>query len=70
MRGLNRIQGKDNLWFSGAWMGRGFHEDGLKSGLSAALSLGGKVSWDPEGVDILLPKSDPAGASVAAEVSA
>ena len=70
VRGLNRIQGKDNLWFSGAWMGRGFHEDGLKSGLSAALSLGGKVSWDPEGVDILLPKSDPAGASVAAEVSA
>ena len=55
VRGLKRIQGQDGLWIAGAWMGRGFHEDGLKSGLSAALSLGGSVPWTPEGVDIVQP---------------
>ena len=29
----------------------GFHEDGLKSGLACALSLGGRVPWTAEGVD-------------------
>ncbi len=53
VRSLKRIQGTDNLWFAGAWMGRGFHEDGLKSGLSPALSLGGHVPWAAAGVDIL-----------------
>lgn len=52
VRGLKRVQGQDGLWFAGAWMGRGFHEDGLKSGLSAALSLGGQVPWEAKGVDI------------------
>ncbi|MFN4185428.1 MAG: NAD(P)/FAD-dependent oxidoreductase [Hyphomonas sp.] len=70
VRGLKRIQGKDNLWFAGAWMGRGFHEDGLKSGLSAALSLGGSVSWDAKGVDIQAPKRNPVVVSISAEVSA
>jgi predicted NAD/FAD-binding protein len=55
VRSLKRIQGKDNLWFAGAWMGRGFHEDGLKSGLAAALSLGGRVPWVVDGVDIYAP---------------
>ncbi|GAC1409131.1 MAG: FAD-dependent oxidoreductase [Burkholderiaceae bacterium] len=32
-------QGRDNTWFAGAWMGYGFHEDGLKSGLAVASSL-------------------------------
>ncbi len=53
VRGLKRIQGAGNLWFAGAWMGRGFHEDGLKSGLSPALSLGGQVPWTATGVDII-----------------
>ncbi len=52
VRGIKRIQGKEGIWLAGAWTGRGFHEDGLKSGLSAALSLGGRVPWDAEGVDI------------------
>jgi predicted NAD/FAD-binding protein len=41
---LSEIQGADRLWFAGAWAGYGFHEDGLKSGLSAAASLAGCIS--------------------------
>ena len=36
---LPRLQGQRQLWFAGAWAGYGFHEDGLKSGLSAAQGL-------------------------------
>ncbi|MEM5517569.1 FAD-dependent oxidoreductase [Henriciella sp. AS95] len=50
-RSLERKQGEDGIWFAGAWLGSGFHEDGLKSGLRAALSLGGEVEWAAEGVE-------------------
>jgi len=33
------LQGRDNRYFAGAWMGYGFHEDGLKAGLAAATQL-------------------------------
>lgn len=52
VREIKRSNGQDGLWFAGAWMGHGFHEDGLKAGLSPALSLGGSVPWEPQGVTI------------------
>jgi len=33
------LQGQQHTWFAGAWMGYGFHEDGLKAGLSVAHAL-------------------------------
>jgi predicted NAD/FAD-binding protein len=41
--GLHVLNGPRNTAFCGAWQGNGFHEDGLASGLRAALALG--VRW-------------------------
>lgn len=50
VRELKRSNGDNGLWFAGAWMGSGFHEDGLKSGLEAALSIGGSVPWQAQNI--------------------
>lgn len=42
---FGRIQGRGGVWYAGAWLGHGFHEDGLTAGLRAALALGGDVPW-------------------------
>jgi predicted NAD/FAD-binding protein len=39
------IQGRGGVWYAGAWLGHGFHEDGLTAGLRVALTLGGEVPW-------------------------
>lgn len=44
-RTLQRLQGQDGLYFAGAWLGDGFHEAGLRTGLEAAFALGGRVPW-------------------------
>ncbi len=36
---LPQLQGRQHTWFCGAWMGYGFHEDGLKAGQEAARAL-------------------------------
>jgi hypothetical protein len=38
-------QGKDGVWFAGAWLGFGFHEDGLATGLQVAAALGAPIPW-------------------------
>ncbi|MCG5511829.1 NAD(P)/FAD-dependent oxidoreductase [Ectothiorhodospira shaposhnikovii] len=42
---LPTIQGRDRLWFCGAWTGYGFHEDGLRSALQVAAQLGVNPPW-------------------------
>ncbi len=36
---MPELQGRHGRYFAGAWMGYGFHEDGLKAGLAAATQL-------------------------------
>ena len=36
---LGELQGRQHTYYAGAWMGYGFHEDGLKAGLHAARAL-------------------------------
>jgi predicted NAD/FAD-binding protein len=44
-RSVQRLQGTDGVFFAGAWLGDGFHEAGLRTGLEAAFALGGSVPW-------------------------
>ncbi len=44
-RQIERHQGQNGMSFAGAWLGYGFHEDGLRSGLLAAERLGGAIPW-------------------------
>ena len=39
---LPEINGADRIWFAGAYHRHGFHEDGLRSGLAVAASLGAR----------------------------
>jgi predicted NAD/FAD-binding protein len=52
---LDEIQGRDRVWFAGAWTGWGFHEDGIASAVRVAAGLG-----------VLPPWAQPAGARMAA----
>jgi len=40
---MPQLQGQQDTYFCGAWMGYGFHEDGLKAGLGVARLLLGEI---------------------------
>lgn len=42
---VQTIQGIGGIWYAGAWLKYGFHEDGLASAISAAKMLGAKIPW-------------------------
>ncbi|WP_428243902.1 NAD(P)/FAD-dependent oxidoreductase [Gynuella sp.] len=42
---LDEIQGKDRIWYCGAWQRYGFHEDGLWSAVNVAGKMGIKPRW-------------------------
>ncbi|HQU05169.1 MAG TPA: FAD-dependent oxidoreductase [Acidocella sp.] len=42
---LHEIQGRDRLWFAGAWTCWGFHEDGIASAVRIANALGVQAPW-------------------------
>ena len=42
---IDAANGRDGVWLAGAWMGYGFHEDGLTSALKVARKLNVNAPW-------------------------
>ena len=43
---IKSIQGKNGLWFCGAYQRYGFHEDGLLSAVNVAKAIGVEIPWE------------------------
>ena len=43
---MESIQGKNNTWFCGSYLGYGFHEDGIQSAAHVTKKLGIKLPWN------------------------
>ena len=46
---IKAIQGKNNIWFAGAWLGNGFHEDGVVSALDVCKNFVELPGWAFDG---------------------
>lgn len=65
------IQGEQRSWFCGAWMGYGFHEDGIQSGLAVAEQLGGALRpWTVDNPSGRIHVQEPAKATQTPETAA
>ncbi len=65
-RQLWSLQGRDRVWFCGAYFGSGFHEDGLQAGLAVAEQLGGgRRPWStPNPSGRIFAEASPSAAEV------
>ncbi|PHZ86024.1 NAD(P)/FAD-dependent oxidoreductase [Paremcibacter congregatus] len=53
------IQGQNNIWFAGAYLGDGFHEDGIQAGLSIAEKIGAvRRPWQLDGQNLRIGLKD------------
>ena len=50
---LNTIQGKNNIWYCGAWTKYGFHEDGVRSAIDLARDFNVDIPWSKKTDDVL-----------------
>lgn len=62
---MDRIQGRDHVWFCGSYLGYGFHEDGLRSAVRIADAFGVRPPWHDAGATA--PETAPAPSIAAAE---
>ena len=42
---INKIQGKNGIWYTGAWLGNGFHEDGFSSAINISNKFNSLPKW-------------------------
>ena len=42
---MQKLQGIDNIFYAGAWLGYGFHEDGIKSAVDISKLFNVKIPW-------------------------
>lgn len=66
---IGEIQGTDRLWFSGAYLGYGFHEDGFRAAVNVARGFDVRPPWEsgaPEKVASATPSTAEGSVSLAA----